>query len=126
MCQAPALHPPTLPLLGLHDHFSRFFLPHKREEYDEHSAAQQEVHVIENPAPQGFALYVDGLFTAQLTDPQPFFSVSGGDPIHLNGSVVLCGRTDQASDRFYHGNVAQFAIFDQALTSQSVGPSVPC
>ncbi len=71
---------------------------------------------------QGFAIYVDGLFMAELEDPQPFFRVDGGSPLNLNGSIVLCGRSDQAIDRFFNGNIAQFAVFDQPLTPQSVRP----
>ena len=69
---------------------------------------------------QGFSIYVDGLFMAQLAEPQSFFDVSGGDPITVNGSIVLCGRSDQVSDRFFNGKIAQFAVFNSSLTPQAV------
>lgn len=57
---------------------------------------------------------------AHLASPQSFFDVSGGDPIYINGSLVLCGRSDNAAERFFNGKIAQFAVFDNALTPQMV------
>lgn len=57
---------------------------------------------------------------AQLVEPQTYFNVPGGDPIYINGSVVLCGRSDLVPDRGFHGKLAQFTVFNDSLTSQGV------
>lgn len=57
---------------------------------------------------------------AQLVEPQRYFTVPGGDPIYINGSLVLCGRSDLVPDRGFHGKLAQFSVFNDSLTSQGV------
>ena len=58
---------------------------------------------------------------AGLEAPQNFFTVSGGDAIAASGNLVLCGRSDLASERFFDGKLTQLAVFNNALTTQSVG-----
>lgn len=69
---------------------------------------------------QGFAVYVDGTLHGNLTSPQEFFHVDGGDPINLDGEIVLCGRSDKQTSRFFEGRVAQLALFDAYLEDYEV------
>lgn len=59
---------------------------------------------------------------ADLEAPQTFFSISGGDPVSAAGNLVLCGRADLGSERFFDGKLTQLAVFNNALTSQAVRP----
>ena len=59
---------------------------------------------------------------AALQSPLSYYNLSGGSPIHVDGDIVLCGRSDLAADRFFDGRITQFAIFDNALTSAAVRP----
>ena len=72
---------------------------------------------------QGFEIFVDGMYMAALTAPQTFFDVSAGDPLDIDGPVMLCGRSDQLNARFFDGKIAQFSLFDNALTNQTVSLS---
>ena len=71
-------------------------------------------------AVQGFQIFVDGMYMAALTDPQPFFSVSAGQGFSIDGPIVLCGRSDLASGRFFEGKIAHFSVFDSPLTNATV------
>jgi hypothetical protein len=39
----------------------------------------------------------------------------------LNGTIVLCGRSNNMTERFFDGRLTQLAIFDSALTPDAVG-----
>jgi hypothetical protein len=69
---------------------------------------------------QGYALYIDGALHANLTSPQAFFHVDGGDPINIDTNIVLCGRSDAQTSRFFDGRVAQLALFDTSLQAGEV------
>lgn len=71
---------------------------------------------------QGFQIFVDGMYMAALSNPQQIFSVSAGDAMDIDGPIVMCGRFDQANARFFDGKIAQFSLYDSALTNSTVSP----
>lgn len=46
--------------------------------------------------------------------------VDGGKPMHINGNIVLCGRSDESAMRGYSGSLAELAIWDGTLTPAQV------
>ena len=62
---------------------------------------------------QGFQIWVDGLLMAQ-TD------LNGGQPFANVSTIVLCGRSDLAPERFFDGKIAHFALYDQAIDNNTV------
>ena len=67
---------------------------------------------------QGYKLYVDGVERGVLAAPQRAFDVSGGGPINLDSAIVLCGRSDSDTSRYFDGRIAHFSVFDGALTPE--------
>jgi hypothetical protein len=59
-------------------------------------------------------LYVDGALAAEAQGDRVYadangirHKVSGGGPMMLNGSIVLCSRADLSFERFFDGSIAQ-------------------
>ena len=46
--------------------------------------------------------------------------MDGGDPMHLDGYVYLCGRDSSDQTRGYSGSMAQLTMFNSALTSAHI------
>jgi len=73
---------------------------------------------------KGFDLYVDGARRAGVgpgATAGDFFSVGGGAPLNLGSDIVLCGRSDASTARFFDGRVSQLSLFDKALDPAAVG-----
>ena len=79
-------------------------------------AAPQAVR--QGVALQGYQIWMDGLLMAQ-TD------LNAGRPIVNVSSVVLCGRSDLATGRFFDGRIAHFTVYDQALDNNTVRTPKP-
>jgi hypothetical protein len=47
--------------------------------------------------------------------------IDGGDPILLDGNVVLCVRSDDPEGRHYDGRLAYLGLYDVALNETQVG-----
>ena len=72
---------------------------------------------------KGFDLYVDGARRAGLgpeSTVADYFSVGGGAPLNLGSDIVLCGRSDSATARFFDGRVSQLSLFDKGLQPSAV------
>jgi hypothetical protein len=41
-------------------------------------------------------------------------------PMHIDGDIVLCGRSDETALRGYSGSLAELSIWDTALTAAQV------
>ena len=69
---------------------------------------------------QGYQIWVDGILLATADSANEIGTVDGGDPIFVDGDLVLCGRSDFSSDRFFNGKIAHMAIFDYPLDNATV------
>ena len=47
-------------------------------------------------------------------------TVDGGQPMNIDGSIVLCGRSDGDNARGYSGQLAELAIWDESLSEAAV------
>ena len=45
---------------------------------------------------------------------------TGGVPMHIDGRITLCGRSNGDMMRGYTGLLAELALFDAALDNQQV------
>ena len=68
---------------------------------------------------QGFTGVPTATAMTAGSDGQPK-SVDGGDPIILNGTIALCGRSDNNTLRGFNGRLAQLSLFNASLTNSSV------
>lgn len=74
----------------------------------------------------GYRMYVDGQLAADLnartiaSSQSPELHVDGGDPMNLTGSIVLCSRSDDPSDRHLDGNLAYLSLYDEALQGEQI------
>ncbi|KDD76511.1 hypothetical protein H632_c200p2, partial [Helicosporidium sp. ATCC 50920] len=78
---------------------------------------------------RGFQLYVDGRLAADLNDedqagaeaaagvahPANNHNVTGGDPLHADGLLTLCSRSDQDPDRFLSGSLAHLILWNRSI-----------
>ena len=85
---------------------------------------------------QGYRMYVDGQLAADLnartvaaaagvsSTMQQYggteYHVDGGDAMNMTGSIVLCSRSDDPSERHFDGNLAYLSLWDQVLQDQQV------
>ena len=46
--------------------------------------------------------------------------VDGGKPLEIDGSIVLCGRSDDTAQRGFTGSLAELALWNTAITAQQV------
>ncbi|PRW58639.1 hypothetical protein C2E21_2984 [Chlorella sorokiniana] len=76
---------------------------------------------------KGYRLFLDGMLVNEIqegvsyTTPEGFpIPVDGGDPILLDGNVVLCVRSDDPTGRHFDGRVAYLSLFDEALDDSQV------
>jgi hypothetical protein len=59
--------------------------------------------------------------TCERTDAEgTVLHIDGGKPMQLDGPIVLCGRSDNDTQRGYNGRLSQLAIFDTALSPLQV------
>lgn len=47
-------------------------------------------------------------------------NIDGGQPMNIDGKIVLCGRSDRDMTRGYSGQLAELAIWDGSLSSAQV------
>ena len=47
-------------------------------------------------------------------------TVDGGQPMSIDGDIVLCGRSDGDAQQGYSGQLAELAIWDQTLSEVNV------
>ncbi len=47
--------------------------------------------------------------------------VDGGDPMQLDGTLVLCVRSDDPSERHFDGKLAYLGLYDTPLNPQQIG-----
>jgi len=76
---------------------------------------------------KGYVLYLDGQQVAGINATVPVFNsngtqlhVDGGDPMQLTGSIILCSRSDDPSERHFDGDLAYLSLWDQALSPAQV------
>lgn len=50
----------------------------------------------------------------------PHKQIDGGDPMVLDGDVVLCARSDDPSGRHFDGRLAYLGLYDAALEEGQV------
>ncbi|GMH45693.1 hypothetical protein BSKO_13656 [Bryopsis sp. KO-2023] len=65
----------------------------------------------------GYSIFVDGVLAADVKEGP---SVTGGDPINLDGPIYLCGRSDEKPDRHFDGTLAHLTLWNSVLTKQEV------
>lgn len=49
-----------------------------------------------------------------------FYGTNGGRPMLLDGSIVLCGRSDAGVNGSYDGALSSLSLYDNALTSSEI------
>lgn len=76
---------------------------------------------------KGFEIYVDGEQVSSVDSNTIYrdangnrLAVTGGDPLELEGDIVLCGRNDLDPSRFFSGNIAHLMIFNESLTAEQM------
>ncbi|EIE21984.1 hypothetical protein COCSUDRAFT_56427 [Coccomyxa subellipsoidea C-169] len=75
----------------------------------------------------GYCMYVDGKLAGQMQENATYIgsdgirrTVDGGQPMNIDGSIVLCGRSDGDNARGYSGQLAELAIWDESLSEAAV------
>ncbi|GAB4817823.1 hypothetical protein N2152v2_004869 [Parachlorella kessleri] len=76
---------------------------------------------------RGYRLFIDGQLAAEVAPGVAYVdgdgyakAITGGDPILLDGDIVLCGRADLNQDRFFNGHIANLMIFNTSLSAEQV------
>lgn len=49
-----------------------------------------------------------------------FYGTNGGRPMLLDGSIVLCGRSDAGVNGSYDGALSSLSLYDNALNSSEI------
>jgi hypothetical protein len=52
--------------------------------------------------------------------------VDGGQPMDIDGPLMLCDRADRLAGRTFDGSIAQLAIFNAALSENNVRAPLTC
>lgn len=60
-------------------------------------------------------------FSLALHPLPPRIQIDGGDPLLLDGNVVLCSRSDDPAGRHYDGRLAYLSLYDTALDDVQIG-----
>ncbi|EFN59099.1 hypothetical protein CHLNCDRAFT_137883 [Chlorella variabilis] len=77
---------------------------------------------------RGYRMYLDGQLAGEVAEGRSYVSpegfpipIDGGDPMLLDGNVVLCVRSDDPGGRHYDGQLAHLGLHDTALDETQVG-----
>ncbi|KAL4548009.1 hypothetical protein Ndes2526B_g07220 [Nannochloris sp. 'desiccata'] len=70
----------------------------------------------------GYRMYVDGQLAADLNagNVPPGLNVDGGDPMVLDGNIILCSRGDDPEERHVDADIAYLSMWDVALNATQV------
>jgi hypothetical protein len=110
--------------------------PRSTPRVDFRDGAWHMVTLTTHPAGgKGYEVYVDGARRASIgggsglttsgdgpakVTAGDYFTVGGGAPLNIGSDIVLCGRSDSATARFFDGRVAQLSLFDTGLGPEGV------
>jgi len=70
----------------------------------------------------GYRMYLDGQLAADLNaqNVPPGLNVDGGDPMTLDGNIILCSRGDDPEERHIDADMAYLSMWDVALNATQI------
>eukprot|EP00884_Botryococcus_braunii_P015271 jgi/Botrbrau1/2427/Bobra.0395s0049.1 len=75
----------------------------------------------------GYSLYIDGYLAGTINGNNSYigpggtqYHVDGGNPMNLNGSIYLCGRSLGDQSRGYDGRLASLGLYNTYLTGDQI------